>query len=303
MLLGRDLGAGGRGSARATDGTSRLAVRRLLDRVRVVGGLFAAFFGTLVASQLLVRLAHLARRVQVALGRQAGGGIGVAAVSVFEGLPFGGDEGLEFGRGDELVLGAIDELDELGERPVGAVVDEAEGRAQVAQEEQLPDAVEHVRVGRQTRFGCRFGQDPMAEAVEVGDGDPGPRRRAHGRFDPVLKLARGLDVVGEYQDLLGKQAILVGQQPADALDDDPRLAGAGTGDDHGGTVAVLDDALLLRGQRRVLALGGTRVGLRRWCGLLERQVYGCLAASTSFRLLPRRTVSVTSRTPGRVQDE
>ena len=50
------------------------------------------------------------------------------------------------------------------------------------------------------------------------------------------------------------------EQPADALDDDPGLAGAGAGDDHDRPIALLDDRPLLVGERELGtgALGGSR---------------------------------------------
>jgi len=58
----------------------------------------------------------------------------------------------EVGRRDELVLGAVDELDELRKRPIRAVVDQMEVRPQVADEEELADAVEHIRIRRHARL-------------------------------------------------------------------------------------------------------------------------------------------------------
>ncbi len=60
--------------------------------------------------------------------------------------------------------------------------------------------------------------------------------------------------------MLGLEVLLRGQEPADSLDDDARLARAGPGDDHHGTVAVLDDRALLIRQRKLLELGGSRRG-------------------------------------------
>ena len=48
------------------------------------------------------------------------------------------------------------------------------------------------------------------------------------------------------------------EQPADALDDDARLARAGARDDDDRPVAILDDRALLVGERELLALGGSR---------------------------------------------
>ena len=54
-------------------------------------------------------------------------------------------------------------------------------------EEQLADTVEDIWVGRETDLRRRFGQDPVAEAVEVADRHPGPDRGADGVLDAVLR--------------------------------------------------------------------------------------------------------------------
>jgi len=64
-------------------------------------------------------------------------------------------------------------------------------------------------------------------------------------FDPLLQLARGLDVVRQDQDLLGEEVGLRLEEPADALDDDSRLARSCASDHHERAVAVLDDGSLL----------------------------------------------------------
>ena len=89
----------------------------------------------------------------------------------------------------------------------------------------------------------------MAEAVEVatrrcGRATPAPTVCVQ----PLLQLARGLDVVGQDQDLLGQQVLARRQQLPDALDDDPRLARPGAGDDDDRPVAPLDDPALLGGE-------------------------------------------------------
>ena len=48
--------------------------------------------------------------------------------------------------------------------------------------------------------------------------------------------------------LLGQQVLARLEQPPDALDDDPGLAGPGARDDHDRPVAPLDDPALLGGQ-------------------------------------------------------
>jgi len=92
----------------------------------------------------------------------------------------------------------------------------------------------------------------MAEAVEVGNGHPGAGRRAHGRVQTILELARGLHVVGQDEQVLREEAFAVLQQPLDPFHDDPRLAGARARDDHHRPIAPLDDAALVGGEGRDL---------------------------------------------------
>ena len=160
--------------------------------------------GALVAAEVRVGLADLARCAQVALPLEPLRGGLVGAVALLEDAPLLGDDGLEVRRRDELVLGPVDERDELGQPPVG-VVDERELGPDVAQEEDLADAVEHVRVRRQPGVRRRLGQHPVAEAVEVRDGHPRPRRRPDGVVEPSLELLRRLDVVRQDEDLLGDE--------------------------------------------------------------------------------------------------
>ena len=186
-------------------GAGQLRVRALPFRV-----------GALVAAEVGVGLADLAGRSEVALPLEAFGGRLVRAVAFLEDAAFLGDEGLEVGRRDELVLGPVDERDELGQPPV-VVVDERELGPDVAQEEDLADAVEHVRVRRQPGVRRRLGQHPVAEAVEVRDGHPRPGRRPDGVVEPRLELLRRLDVVRQDEDLLRNErrvegAVAVGRR-------------------------------------------------------------------------------------------
>ena len=48
----------------------------------------------------------------------------------------------------------------------------------------------------------------MAEAVEVADVEARSRGRADGLLDALAELPRGLDVVGQDEDLLGEQRAL-----------------------------------------------------------------------------------------------
>lgn len=110
------------------------------------------------------------------------------------------------------------------------------------------------------------------------------------------QLARGLDVVGQDEELLGEQVLLRLEEMTDALDDDARLARPRARDDNGRTLAVLDDGALSIRQRELLAFRGSR------------QRYGDGVASncrarTSSTIQPRMPrsgswVSVLSRTIG-----
>ena len=238
------------GVAVAADGAAGLAVGDLLDVELGVGGQVGAEgvgellgghsrgvgacpflvraaralrVGALVAAEVGVGLADLARGAQVALPLEAFGGRLVGAVAVLEDAALLGDEGLEVGRRDELVLGPVDERDELGQPPV-AVVDERELGPDVAQEEDLADAVEHVRVGRQPGVRRRLGQHPVAEAVEVRDGHPRAGRRPDGVVEPRLELLRRLDVVRQDEDLLRHERPIEGPVP---------VGGRGRGCRHG----------------------------------------------------------------------
>ena len=53
--------------------------------------------------------------------------------------------------------------------------------------------------------GALLDEDPVAEAVEVGDGEAGPDGGAEGRLEAVRELLGRLDVVGQDEDLLGQE--------------------------------------------------------------------------------------------------
>ena len=226
-----------------------LAVCGLGDIGQVVFDLLAHRLGALLAADPRVDAAHVPDRAQVALDEEARGGIGIAAVSVFEDLALAGDKGVEVVRRDELVLGAVDEPHQVAVEPLTGVIDQGQARPDVPDEQELTDAVQHIGPRRQPHLRARFGQHPMAEAVEVGHRHAGRGGGAHRLLDPLAQLARGLDVVGQDQDRLRCQVRLGREQPGDALDDDPRLARARPGDDHRRPIAELDDGALLRGER------------------------------------------------------
>ena len=121
----------------------------------------------LVASKPGIGAPDIADRREVAVDEESGGRIGVAAVSVLEDPLLAGDEGVEVVRRDQLVLRPVDELHELRQVPGRRVIDQAEVWPQLAEQEQLADAVEDVRVAGHVRIGGALAQDPMAEAVEV----------------------------------------------------------------------------------------------------------------------------------------
>ena len=240
-------------AAGPADGAASLEVGRLHRSVEV-GVLVRPF----VATELAVGAAHVADGLEVAVDEESSGRIGVAAVSVLEDPLLAGDEGVEVVRRDELVLRPVDELHELRQVPGGRVIDQAEVRAELAEQEQLADPVEDVRVAGHVRIGRALAQDPMAEAVEVRDAQAGGGRGAHTLVDPLAQLAGRLDVVGQDEQLLGEEVVLGLQQPADALDDDAGLARSRACDDDDRAVAMLDDGPLGIGQREVLALGRSR---------------------------------------------
>src|SRR5207247_6245533 len=108
----------------------------------------------------------------------------------------------------------------------------------------------------------------------IADVESPGRADADGRLEAVDELLRGLDVVGEDEDLLGHERpgeglvrwsraqwreaqtahLIQGRvahrrgAPTDSLDDDARLARAGAGKNYQGPVAPLDDAPLGRRQ-------------------------------------------------------
>jgi hypothetical protein len=65
-------------------------------------------------------------------------------------------------------------------------------------------------------------------------------------LEAARKLRRGPNVVGQDEDVLGLEGAILVQQPADPLDDDGRLPGAGTRENHQRPVAPLDGGALLR---------------------------------------------------------
>ncbi len=125
--LKRDLLPGDRPTG-ATDGATRLPVGGLGHGVRVIGGCRAGILCPFRTSEGRIGAPDVPWTSQVALGPEPERGVLVAAVSVLEDRELLGDEPLEVGRRDQLVLGPIDELHELRERPIG-VVDRAAAAA------------------------------------------------------------------------------------------------------------------------------------------------------------------------------
>jgi hypothetical protein len=103
-----------------------------------------------------------------------------------------------------------------------------------------------------------LGQDPVAEAVEVADLQPSRNGWPDGLLNPLAQLARGLDVVGQDEELLREEVVLRFQEPADPLDDDAGLSRPSARNDDQRPIAMLDDGSLLGCQRTLgfWALGG-----------------------------------------------
>ena len=122
-------------------------------------------------------------------------------------------------------------------------------------QQDLADAVEHVRVRRQPGIGRVLGQDPVAEAVEVADRHAAGGRRRRQRLRCGPELRRGLDVVGQDQDLL-RDEVLVRSRRRDPLDDDLGLAGPAPAMTTSRPLAPLDDPPLLVGERTAGSASG-----------------------------------------------
>ena len=166
-------------------GPPRLAVGGLLDAVEVeVADVLATLVGPFLAAEVGVAPcgppaaargspAPRSARARLVTSRSASSNACALAL----------DEGVEVVGRDELVLGPVDEPDELVEPVVrvaaAGVVEERQVRPDVAEQQDLADPVEHVGVRRQPRLRGVVGQDPVAEAVEVADrrGGLGRRRR------------------------------------------------------------------------------------------------------------------------------
>ena len=130
-----------------------LAVCGLGDIGQVVFDLLAHRLGAFLAADPRVDAAHVPDRAQVALDEEARGGIGIAAVSVFEDLALAGDKGVEVVRRDELVLGAVDEPHQVAVEPLTGVIDQGQARPDVPDEQELTDAVQHIGPRRQPTSG------------------------------------------------------------------------------------------------------------------------------------------------------
>ena len=233
--------------AGAGDRAARLAIGDLLGLVGLVRADLAPGFRPLVGPDARIGAADRPQGGEVALDLEPRGGGRVAPVPGLEREPLRRHVGVEVVRRHQLVLGAVDELDEVAEGPAPlVVVDERQVRADVPQQQHLAHAVEDVGPGGQAGVGRRLGEDALAEAVEVGDRDPRPRRAADRLVQALLQLPRGLHVVGQDEELLREEIHPVLEEVPDALDDHARLAGPGARDHDQRPVAVLDDASLLR---------------------------------------------------------
>ena len=283
VVVGRELVAAV-GVAVTRDGTASLAIRDLDDHAGVVLAQLAGVFRPLVRAEARVGTAHLAQGPEVTLGLEAEGGLLEAPVTGLVDPALLGHEAVVVVGIHELVLGPVDEAHEAREGVV-RVVAKVQGGSEVPEQEQLADAVQHVGARRQAGVPAAFGEDVLAEAVEVADGHPCARRGTHGPVQALLELLRGLDVVGHHEQLLGDEGALEGvavpgrgfrghqaararprgtlrvQEPPHALHDDARLPRPGARDDHEGAIVRLDDGALLGGE--LLSGGGACGGLPR----------------------------------------
>ena len=76
--------------------------------------------------------------------------------------------------------------------------------------------------------------------MEVVDPQPARYLDAECFLEPVHQLRRGLDVVGQDEDVLRLERRIRREQMADTLDDHGRLARARTGKDHQRSSAPFD---------------------------------------------------------------
>ena len=188
-----------------------------------------------------------------------------------------GGPGRVVGGGDELELAAVDALDDRGEQR-GAVAEEV-----VAPQRELVDAVEQHRqaVGRGDGDEERVEPDRGGLLAQQAGGQVGDRmdgELAERLVERVLDLGaeqrRRGGRAGDEQQLLGRRAAL--GEPADALDEDARLARPGAAEDEQRAALVRHRLALGRGEvvegaghrprisPRDRAPGGTHGGLA-WC--------------------------------------
>ena len=223
---------------------SRLLVRFLLDDLDI-----EAFAASLGRALLRVRRPHRAERGQVPLELELLDRRFCATKPLLECLALLEGEPVVIAGSDELVLASVDERDDVRVRVVvRRVVQQPQTGHEIAQEQQLADAVEDVRPARQPRLASVIGQDPLAEAVEVADRHPRRTCDADGRLDPLAQLGGRLHVMSQDEEVLGEQSLAGLEQVPHTLDDDPRLAGPRASDHDGRSIAPLDDAALLHGQ-------------------------------------------------------
>ncbi len=169
------------------------------------------------------------------LALQAGAGPGQAGL---------GPARVILGR-DQLLLGLLDHVQDGVDQVMGAERVVEGGRAQLAE-----DAVDHqpplCLVGdpegrRDPEPPAPVAQHPLGEGVVVEEGRV-TLERAVGALDPVAHLGGGLAGVGEHQQAIRRRALP--DQAEEPLDDDPRLAGAWSGQDQAGPRAVIDGSPL-----------------------------------------------------------
>ena len=176
---------------------------------------------------------------------QGGGGIVPGRV----GRPSGHLGGIvgQSGWVDALFLGAPEEIDQRPQEPLGIaqrpIALQPEREQVVAQQHDRLRTSDQPDVARQPELEGVLAHEPVTQGMEGVDRGAGVAV-GHQQIDSALHLlGRGVGK-GEREDLAGARPSR-GDEPRHATSDDLRLAGARTGDDEHGPVAVGYRATLL----------------------------------------------------------
>ena len=157
----------------------------------------------------------------------------------------------ELVRRDELVLGAGDHVRKTRGGVLVArhvVVDEVrELGPKLAEQEPLADLVEHIRAIGEADLGTVIREDAVAERVEVVDPQAAGRLKAERLLEPIEQLSRR---PGRCKSERGcsraRDPVESREQVSYPLDDNRRLARAGTGEHHQRPLAPFDRGALVR---------------------------------------------------------